>query len=432
MFENWEDDKRRFERSEEATTFIAHKPNFLERNGIQIIVAIFIFLVSMTCFIRYPDKVVQVGYLSAEHAPVELKSKTDGILKKLLVQNNEVVKKGDIIGWLETEINYNEVLVLLKNIDKLDDDLLKDKGVEKKDFFIKKIGNFNWGELQQNYSEFISELQKYDDFYLNGFYESKINYVDKDIKIALSKNAILEKQQTLSQRELDIEKETYNVDEILNKEALVTKLDLTRSESQLISKERSYFDVSLAIINNESLVSQKRSEVMQMKHDVLQNKVQFRQAIHSLKRALIAWIDKYSISSNESGSIAFSSFLHENQVISPSKIIGYVMPVNSRFYLRIFLSQEAIGRLKENNPVEVRFNSYPYKEFGMLNGKLNYISNIALDSGFLSKVDLPGGLKTNLKHTIPYRENLKSEVIFITKDITLGQRLFDGLFKTKK
>jgi HlyD family secretion protein len=33
--------------------------------------------------------------------------------------------------------------------------------------------------------------------------------------------------------------------------------------------------------------------------------------------------------------------------------------------------------------VQLKVNSYPYEEFGYIQGKLDYISNVATDSGFL-------------------------------------------------
>ena len=419
-------------RSEDANIFITHRPSYIERNGIQIIVFIFILLFSATWFVKYPDKITETAYLSAENAPKEIKPKTEGILHKLFVQNGSDVKKGDIIGWIEAESNYQDVLELLSDIKKIEQYFQTDKNIIEKNKLISNASKFNSGDLQKSYAEFISALLKYDDFHLNGFYDQKIKFTNHEIDVVKKRSTVLKTQTDLTKKDLAISQELYNTDNTLEKNNLVTKEDLKLSESQLINKEKSYYDLSLAMINIESSISEKKSEILQLEHDISQNQIQFSQAIQMLKTTLLGWIDKYSIKSSTNGQIEFSSFIQENQFISLSKPFGYIIPAHSKYYMRTSLSQDIVGKLEKNTPVEIRFNAYPYKDFGVLEGRLTRISEIALDSGFLSKIDLVNGLETNLHYKVPYRENLKSDAIFVTKDLRLLERFFNSLVRSPK
>lgn len=59
--------------------------------------------------------------------------------------------------------------------------------------------------------------------------------------------------------------------------------------------------------------------------------------------------------------------------------------------------------------VQLRFNAYPYEEFGFISGRLNYISKVPSDSGFLATIRLKRGLTTNYGKSLPYKTGLKAE-----------------------
>jgi HlyD family secretion protein len=81
----------------------------------------------------------------------------------------------------------------------------------------------------------------------------------------------------------------------------------------------------------------------------------------------------------------------------------------------------------EGQLVQLRFDAYPYAEFGIVNGKLDYITGFATDSGFLAHIQLPNGLFTNQHKEILYRNGLKAEARIITKDMRLPERLFNNI-----
>lgn len=80
--------------------------------------------------------------------------------------------------------------------------------------------------------------------------------------------------------------------------------------------------------------------------------------------------------------------------------------------------------------VQLRFDAYPYQEMGFVKGKLDYVSPIASDSGFLASVHLLNGLHTNLNRTIHYKTGLKSEALIITKDMRLLERMYYSVRKS--
>lgn len=418
-------------RSEDAYSFLSQRPSFVERNGIQIIACIFVILLLSTWFVKFPDRIIQQGYLSADNAPIEIKPKTEGVLDRLLVANGEMVEKGQVLAWLSSEIGHQDVLTLLAELEKVETVMLFDGGRTDRKTFIRNTAALSLGELQQHYSAFISSFLQYEDYNQNGFYRDKIAAARQEIHNMQLRNRIIEEQMNLSRKDISISRETYAVDHLLEKSSLVTKDELRRTESQIIGKEKGHQELVLSLMRNETSIKDKAGDITQLNHDIGQNSIQFAQAVRDLKARLTGWVDRHAIRANTAGKVEYSSFLHERQLILANRPIGYVIPANSGYFLKTTLGQNALGKLEKNIPVEIRFSGYPFKEFGSVEGRLVHISDIAVDSGFLSKVAMPQGLQTSLGHKIPYRENLRAEAVFVTKDIRLLKRLFNSLVRTK-
>ena len=80
--------------------------------------------------------------------------------------------------------------------------------------------------------------------------------------------------------------------------------------------------------------------------------------------------------------------------------------------------------------VQLRFEAYPYQEVGFVKGKLDYVSPIASDTGFLASVRLQNGLQTNLNKTIHYKNGLQAQALIITKDMRLLERIYYSVVKS--
>ncbi len=80
--------------------------------------------------------------------------------------------------------------------------------------------------------------------------------------------------------------------------------------------------------------------------------------------------------------------------LQEGKVIGYVSPTHSRYFLQANLIQNNFVRLDTGLTVNVRFDAYPYQEIGFVPGKLEYISDIASDSGLLAIIRFDSGLET--------------------------------------
>jgi hypothetical protein len=58
-------------------------------------------------------------------------------------------------------------------------------------------------------------------------------------------------------------------------------------------------------------------------------------------------------------------------------------------------------------------------------GRLDFIFSIPTDSGYVAKVALPNGLRTNYEKQMQYKDGLKAQAEIITADTKLFDRIFN-------
>ncbi len=414
-------------RSDAAQEIINLQPGFIEKWALLLFMAILFLLIAGTWFIRYPDIVEARGMLTANNAPKEMIALQSGRLVKLFVKNGDEVKKGDMVAWIESTANTEEVLNLSG---KLDSSLILLAQGRYEDL----SGLFNYhyqnlGEVQTLYQIFTTALQQYNDYIVNGFYVRKKAMLLNDMNSIRQMNSAIESQKKLLQQDENLSQKSFEMNETLFKEKIISAEEYRTQQSKLVNKQMAIPQLNGNILSNQNQQRDKLKEIEQLEHDVNQQKIIFEQSLQTLKSSVDDWKRKYIIQTPLDGTVFFTLPLQQNKFIEQGKLLGYINPPDSKFFAEIYLPQNNLGKVDTGMQVQLRFDAYPYQETGFVKGKLDYISNISSDSGFYATVRLDNGLTTNLKNNIQYKNGLKAQVIVITKNMRLLQRLYYSIVK---
>lgn len=414
-------------RSEAVSEIISRRPDFFERWALLIFLFILLTLFSGTWFIKYPDVIQANATLSAFDAPKEIVVRQDGKLVQLFVNNDDTVTQGQTIGWLESTANHKEISELSALLNKGINFLLNND-TEKVSALFKS--NFqNLGELQSYYQQFITSWQQFNDYLVNGYYYKRKRSLFEDENYFKNLHKSLEQQVYYLKQDLQLTQETYDANSSLFKDKVISKQELREQKSRLVGKQMNLPQLESAILSNENLQTAKQKEIDELEHNIAQQKIIFQQALQTLHSLTNEWERKYVIKAAANGKVVFLIPLQENQFMQSGKIIGFVNPINSKFYAQVTLPQNNFGKIDTGQIVQLRFEAYPYQEFGIVEGRLKYISKLPSDSGFLANIELPNGLVTNYHKQIQYRSGLKSQALVITKDARLAQRFYYSIVK---
>jgi HlyD family secretion protein len=422
-------------RSGEVQEFIGNKPNFIIRWGITVFFLILLSLGIVCWFIQYPDLVTAKAKLNSVNAPKEIITHTDGKLIKIAVKENDTVQAGQVLAYLESLANPNAIQQVNHQIDTIQKLIANNQTNEIIHFFpnySNQVFLSQLGELQSSYQTFIQSFIAFKDFLNNGFYLRKKTMLQTDLQNIQKLNAILITQKELLQKDLSLTNETFKANETLAKDKVISSMDYRNEESKLIAKKLSLPQINSSIVSNESQQNEKRKEIAELENQISVQKNTFIQALQTIKSQLQAWEYKYLVKASIAGTVSFTGFFQENQEIKNGQPLFYVQPANTTYFVEMLIPQYNFGKIHLGQQVLLKFQAYPYEQYGAVVGKIDYINSTPSDSGYLAKVILPEGLVTNYKKPLQYRNGLFAQADIITENMRLLERFYYSLVKQVK
>lgn len=421
---------KRFQRSEFVQDIVSNKPSFIVQYGIMFFLIVLLFLIAICWFIQYPDIVPTKAKLTSINAPKVVITKTSGKLVKLIAKEGEQANQGDILGFMESSANNEEIILLSKNIDTATI-LFSNNNLQNSLSFL-QTNYTNLGELQQPYQIFSASKQNFKNYLSNGFYIRKKSMLNSDLSFLQKMHSNLLQQKGLNIQDLALQQTTFDANQSLKEDKVISELDYRNEKSKLINKKLTLPQINSAIISNEAQQNEKLKEIAELENTIAQQKSIFNQALNTFKSQIDEWKQKYFLIAPTSGKIAFATFLQENQQLQANQIICFVNPQNTQCYAEVYIPQTNFGKIKLGQQVLLKFPSYPFQEYGSVKGTIDFISNISTDSGYLAKVNLINGLQTSYNKQVQYREGLQAQGEIITKDMRLLQRFYYNIIKQVK
>jgi multidrug efflux pump subunit AcrA (membrane-fusion protein) len=143
--------------SDDIQDIITSVPSWLLRWGISIFFGILVLIIGIAALIRYPDVVKTQLKIDSSNLPIPVTANTPGRLVKLVVTQNENVKAGQPLAYVENSANHSEVLGVLTNLQYLQQSVSQNKPPGT------VFTNYNGelGELQTAYQSFLVDFQLY-------------------------------------------------------------------------------------------------------------------------------------------------------------------------------------------------------------------------------------------------------------------------------
>ena len=253
--------------------------------------------------------------------------------------------------------------------------------------------------------------------------------LNADISYLQRLHAELLQQRKLLTQDLALADSTFQAQESLKKDKVISSMDYRAEKSKLIARQMTLPQVNSSIISNESQQHEKLKEIAELENQIRQQKNIFIQSLNTIKSQVEDWKKKYLLVAPVEGKISFSTFLQENQELKNGQLIGYINPGNTDYYVEAIVPQYNFGKVITGQDVLLKFPAYPYSEFGSVKGRIAFISNMPTDSGYLAKIGLPEGLLTNYKKQIQYHSGLTVHADIVTAKMRLLERLFNNVRK---
>jgi multidrug resistance efflux pump len=417
-------------RSSEVDEVLNHPPAWLVRWGITVFFFVLMILLGVSWFVEYPDLVNSSLKVLSVNTPKSVNAKTDGRLMKLMTTDDKEVQEGDFLAYIESTANHEDVLLLDKVVNQLitlsaNNNL---EGIYKTN--IPQL--FNLGELQKSYQTFQGIFVQANASMANGTNVKKKNSVNKDIHTLLSLQENTKRQLELQEKDVQMAYEEFQSQQRLSEKGLVSKQDTRSAESRYLSKKQSFEQAKTGIDNNRMNQNQKRQDLIELDKTIAEQRSSLVQSINTLKSDIEAWKQRYIITAPITGKVSFLSNLQENQLLKEGQELLYILPNDSGYFGEMFVGQYNFGKIKIGQEVIIKFQSYPYQEFGTVQGKIEHISDIPKDTAYLVKISFPKGLITSANKKLPFRNGMTATGDIITENLRLIEKFFYNIRKTIK
>jgi multidrug efflux pump subunit AcrA (membrane-fusion protein) len=414
--------------TDDMQDIITTVPSWLLRWGITLFFCVLVLIVGLSALVRYPDIVKAQLKVDSPNSPKPVVSKISGKLVKLLVAENETVKAGQPLAYLESTANHDKVLNLLANLKELQQQVLQNRPVNS--LFFSQADNVQFGELQSSYQVFFQEYLSYKSSIGNGFDLKKKVYLQNDLASITKQEQQLHAQKSVEQKDFSLAGDEYAMHTKLAQQKVETSAELRQEESKYLAKKSPLIQTESALIAANNNYSAKQKEILELDNQIVEERSKFLQALNSLISEAEDWKSKYVLTAAQTGKLTYSGIIQENQVLTPNQEIFYINPGNEQFFGEMEIPQNNMGKVREGQQVLIKLKSYPFEEYGILRGRIKYIADIPYkDSVFISKVDFNIKNTSDMRKPIRLKQGMMADAEIVTQDATILQRISRSVLK---
>jgi len=365
--------------------------------------------------------------ITTNNAPRVVINKTSGNLVKIKVKEGEEVEAGEVLGYMESTADHDQVLQLLHLLTEIRNE---------SDVDTKKLNelttptDLKLGELQGAYQDFYQGYLSYQSVKEGGISLKRRKILEQEMANIQQQNVLAQQTRKLQGKEIELAQEEYEKYKILSERKVISPMELQRQEALLLAKLQALPQSENTILNNQAASLARSKELAELDNQIEEEKKKFVQSMNSLISEVENWKQQYVLSSPSKGRVIYGSVLQENQYLMQSSEIFYIYSETSNYFGEMYLPQRDFGRIKNDQDVLIKVRSYPYEEYGFLRGKIASISDIPVkDSVFLSKVEI---LRTAQDSVIKLRPGTLADADVITDDQTILYRIWKNVIKSLK
>lgn len=409
--------------SEEVQEIIGAVPAWIIRWGITLVFFVLAGIVLLSAIIEYPDVVKTSLRINSLNSPKQILAKQSSKLTALLVTDGEMVTANQALAYFETTANPVDVLSLQKQLKSFQLHAIKDYN-----YSIILPTNLNLGEMQGSYQNFYQQYLQFQSTQKNGYYLNRMAFLEKDLRdISGLKNQLF-KQKEVQQLEYDNNEKEYQSYKKLYDKKVISRSEFGQQENKYLAAKYPLQQTESSLLNNANSYSAKEKELLDLKHTISEEQSKFIQALNQCINDAETWILQHVLIAPIAGKLSFAGIIQLNQNIVANQEVFIINPGNTDFFGEVQIPQYNMGKIKVGEKTLVKLKSFPFEQYGMIRGKLTYISDAAYrDSVFIGKVSFTEFELKGAPHKIVLKNGMLADAEIITEESSLLQRFFRNI-----
>ena len=410
-------------KSEEIQEIITSVPSWIIRTGTTFVFLVLVLIIILSSVIRYPDIISTELRINSLNSPKPVFARQTGKIVTLLVKEGGRVFKNQPLAYMESIANHKDVLRLQQSL------MTFSKRIKHGEHITDSVSpDLQLGELQKEYEIFYEEYLNYLSVQDGGYYTDRKLYLQKDLLGIKQIEEQLKIQQQLQEQENDNNAQEFEAYKILFQKKMVSKSEYKQQENKYLASKFPLQSTATAFLTNNSSYLSKRKEMMELEHFMKGQQSKFVQALGSMISQTCRWLNLYVLRAPSAGFVTYGGVLQEDQTVNVNQELFLINPSDTNFFGEIEIPQYNMGKVKIGQTTLVKMHSYPFEQYGIIKGKINFIADAAIqDSLFFAKVSFqkPGSRDAN--HEMKLKNGMKANAQIITEECTLLGRFIRNM-----
>ena len=418
---------------------LGRPPRWIIRWGITVIVIIIGGIIVGSCFFNYPEIISAPIVVTTENLPVNIVAKTTGRIDTLLVQEKQPVEKNQLLAVIENPARFEDVMFLYEQVNERTSGQVNERTSGQDDdssLVYSSSRPLQLGNLQPVYQQFIKTVEDYHYFLKTDYHRKKIKVIEKQIEVQTTILAQSSRQLALMEEQNEIAKKLFDIDSIQAVNRLVPLIEYDKAKSALLQSRQNYESAKSNSENQKMAILQLEHTVFDLEQQRAEQLTQLRIALagayDQLQAELKLWEQTYLFHSPIKGTITFTNYWQPNQNLTAGETLLTIVPADSTHITgKIFLPTQGAGKVKVGQTVNIKFDNFPYMEYGMVKV---IIKNIALVPvmqnnvrNYVLEVEFHDNLTTNYGKTLTFSQEMQGTADIITEDLRLIERFLQPI-----
>ena len=423
---------------EETLYLLGNPPSWMTRYGILVVAIFFSILLTLSYLIEYPDIVTCRVVLTTENPPIRVYAPSSNRLSAFFVHQNQSVTEGALLAVLENTAYWQDVLKLEKILLALplnpQRGLFDQRGLST----LLESPPLGVGGLQGVYSILMQNAKDYDYFIHKNGVATKIGHLQNQIAGLQAMNQNLTKQKEIQIKEFALTERDHNRQKQLHTEGVISDMDFEKFQSQLLQGRRQIETNEAAFIQNDMQIKQIESQINDLTQSKSDNgntkQTTLAEDIRRTLSAIAEWKKANLIIAPINGKVSLSKVWATKQAVNAGEEVLTIVPTENneggkKVFCQATMPIANSGKVKIGQFSTVRFDNFPYQEYGILEGTVQNISLVPQkgkeNESYLVRISINDSLWTTYKKYLPFQQEMVGSANITTESRRLIARFFD-------
>nr|WP_319512070.1 HlyD family efflux transporter periplasmic adaptor subunit [uncultured Draconibacterium sp.] len=409
--------------NEEVREIMQQIPGSVLRWGLTAIFLIFFFIIIGTYFFTFNEVVSAPLIITTTNPPAPLITKTSGRISQWFVSDGEPVKKGDKIAVIFSSANLADVIVADSIINEIE--ILGRQQIDQN-----LPDNLELGDINDSYSQIFLYMKEYQRYLNDNILPQKIELLKQQMLKQEQQYQLSLDEEKMIKQQLEIAQKDYNAHKKMLDRGGISESEVERAHSKFIQEKRGYTNFLSSLKSSEiNILNQKRSLIeMQEQHrnEIAQYESNIFEAILTFKDNVKLWKETYLIVSPINGKVTFTNYWSANHVVTSGNRLATIVPTNNTSIIcRAVVPSSGIGKVKIGQAVNIKLSGYPYMQHGILIGRVQSISLVPENDGYIVEISLYKGMESSYKEQLRLVQEMDGTAEIITSKMRLIYRFIN-------